>query len=93
MVVGGAAHKNTGHAIGRCRDTRHKIPRTVEKKNTVRPKPLHQAWTLNGFILLIIDSDAVLVDDPGALAAGRGITLSGYRETIQVQREPWRAEA
>src|SRR3989442_7419905 len=92
MIVRGAVHLNAGTAIRRCGDTRYKIPRTVEKEDAVRFKSLHETRTLNRFILLITDKDAALTDDAAALASGRGITLPGDCESIQIEREPRRAE-
>src|SRR5438093_3408069 len=92
MIVRGAVHLNAGTAIRRCSDTCDKVPRTVEKEDAIRSKPLHETRTLNRFILLITDKDTPLTDDAAALASGRGVTLAGDCESVQIQREARCAE-
>jgi len=47
---------------------------------------------LNGFIRLVHESDTVLIGYPTALATGRRITLTGYGETIKIERKAGCAE-
>src|SRR5262249_44445587 len=98
VVVGRVTDENARITVCRGCNVHYKTSAAITKVDAGRSKPLHQTRSLNGQVTLTNGKYAIFVSSPcdipslRPLAAGRGITLSGNCESVQIERKAGCAE-